>query len=88
MVQILDAPGSKLKLVVHYPMLKSRDVAKAKTSDSQARLFIADKKEAIFIVSPENAEEEMGIWLNSPYFTDSIASILESSLKLNSINAK
>jgi sugar-specific transcriptional regulator TrmB len=54
---------------------------KAKHVETDARLFIADKKEALFIITPENAEEEMGIWLNSPYFTDSIASMVEHAFK-------
>lgn len=61
--------------------INNRYNIKAKQIDSNARLFISDKKEALFIVTPENAEEEMGIWFDSPFFTESMANILELSIK-------
>jgi sugar-specific transcriptional regulator TrmB len=54
---------------------------KFKTADTNARFFIADKKEVIFMVTPEQAEEEMGVWLNSEFFTSSLTSIIDFSLK-------
>lgn len=58
---------------------------KAKHIDTNARFFIADKKEALFIVTPESSEEEMGVWFNSPFFTSSMSGILEYSIR-NSLN--
>jgi len=58
---------------------------KAKPIDSNARIFMADKKEVLFMITPSNSEEEIGVWLNSPFFTESITNILESSLK-NDVN--
>ncbi len=40
---------------------------------------MADKKEILFMVTPENAEEEIGVWLDSPFFTESLASVIETS---------
>lgn len=54
---------------------------KAKFLDSTARMYIADKKETFFMVTPENTEEEMGVWLQSPFFTNSISQILDFSMK-------
>ena len=54
---------------------------KVKHSDSNARFFIADKKEVLFMVTPEQAEEEMGVWLNSEFFTSSLANIIDFSLR-------
>ncbi|MEK6850566.1 MAG: helix-turn-helix domain-containing protein [Nanoarchaeota archaeon] len=54
---------------------------KAKQTDSTARLYIADKKETFFMVTPEHSEEEMGVWLQSPFFTSSITQIIEYSMK-------
>jgi sugar-specific transcriptional regulator TrmB len=54
---------------------------KAKHTESQARVFVSDKNEALLMVTPHNAEDEMGIWLSSPYFTDYLARMLEASLK-------
>ncbi|MDO8508324.1 MAG: helix-turn-helix domain-containing protein [Nanoarchaeota archaeon] len=54
---------------------------KAKHIDSNARLFMADRKEVLFMITPPNSEEEMGIWLNSPFFTDSITEVIENVLR-------
>ena len=54
---------------------------KIKSTDLAARIFIADKKEVLFMVTPSNAEEEIGVWLNSPFFTTYLTSIVETSLK-------
>lgn len=54
---------------------------KAKQINSTARIFLADKKEALVMVTPDNADEEMGVWLNSPFFTESIYTIIDHSLK-------
>jgi sugar-specific transcriptional regulator TrmB len=61
--------------------INSKFNLKAKHLDSDAKIFIADRKEALFIITPEASEDEMGIWLNSPYFTESIANILELSTR-------
>lgn len=54
---------------------------KIKQIESNAKFFISDKKEVLFMITPDNSEEEVGIWLNSPFFTDSITNILDTHLK-------
>ena len=54
---------------------------KAKQIDSKARVFVSDKNEILFLVTPENSDEEMAVWLQSPFFTESFSNIIESSLK-------
>ena len=54
---------------------------KAKTLDSGARVFISDKREILFMTTSENSEEEMGIWLNSPFFAESLYTIINTPLK-------
>ncbi len=54
---------------------------KARQIDSTARVFISDKKEVLFMVTPPNSEEELAVWLNSPFFTESLSNIFDSSLK-------
>src|SRR3989338_5455016 len=54
---------------------------KAKHTESNARVFISDKTEALLMVTPQNSEDEIGIWLSSPYFTDYLVRMLEGSLK-------
>lgn len=54
---------------------------KAKHTESNARVYVSDKTEALLMITPHNSEEEIGIWLSSPYFTDYLARMLEVSLK-------
>ncbi|MCU0641994.1 MAG: hypothetical protein MUF61_00210 [archaeon] len=54
---------------------------KAKPIESNARVFMADRKEVMFMVTPENSEEEIGVWLDSPFFTESLTNIIETSLR-------
>lgn len=61
--------------------LSAKHNLKAKEIQTQARLFMADKKEILFMVTPENSEEEIGIWFNSPFFAGSLANLFEQSLK-------
>ncbi|MBM3233278.1 TrmB family transcriptional regulator [Candidatus Pacearchaeota archaeon] len=61
--------------------VSSKINAKVKTTDTNARFFITDKKEVLFMVTPEQADEEMGVWLNSEFFTSSLTNIIDFSLK-------
>lgn len=54
---------------------------KAKTFNAPARFFIIDRKQALLMITPESSEEELGIWLNSQYFTESLSNIVEQGLK-------
>jgi len=54
---------------------------KAKYVDTNARLFVSDKKEVLFMVTPNESEEEMAVWLSSPFFTESLANIVSQSIK-------
>ncbi|MEK6888762.1 MAG: helix-turn-helix domain-containing protein [Nanoarchaeota archaeon] len=54
---------------------------KARALDSPARFFMSDKTQALLMITPESSEEEMAIWLNSDFFTQSLHSIVEKSLK-------
>jgi len=54
---------------------------KAKAIDSPVRVFVADKDQILFLVTPETAEEDMAVWLHSPFFTNSLSRIIENSLK-------
>ena len=59
---------------------------KAKQIDSNARMFMSDRKEVLFMITPPNSDEEMGVWLNSPFFTDSLLNVIENALKVQLIN--
>ncbi len=50
-------------------------------TNSEARLFISDKQEALFMITSESSDEEVGIWLNSQFFANSLSLIVENNLK-------
>jgi sugar-specific transcriptional regulator TrmB len=54
---------------------------KARQVDTNNRMFISDRTQALLMITPENAEEEMGVWLNSEFFTDSLHNIIEKSMR-------
>lgn len=54
---------------------------KMKQGDHKGRFFMADKNDVIFMLNPDNAEEEMAIWLKSPFFTESIDTLFDYHFK-------
>jgi len=61
--------------------ISNKTTIRTMTSNSDARLFVSDRKEIIFMITPDNSEEEIGVWLHSPFFAESISNMLESSTK-------
>lgn len=61
--------------------LNSKFNLKARSIEAKTRLFIADRKQAILMMTPETASEEIGVWLSSEFLTDSLHSIVEKTLK-------
>ena len=47
-------------------------------STSNARLFISDRKEILFMITPENSDEDLAVWLNSPFFAQALSELVES----------
>ncbi len=82
----------KIKLALsgeneHVKKIGARMNIKVKHSETDARFFTADKKEILFMVTPEQAEEEMGVWLNSEFFTSALTNIIDFSLRNTNGNA-
>jgi HTH-type transcriptional regulator, sugar sensing transcriptional regulator len=71
----LSGESDKVKKVNTKFNLKARHI------DSKARFFISDKKELLFMVTSESSEEEMGVWLQSPFFTESLSTMLDTSIR-------
>ncbi|MBI3333982.1 TrmB family transcriptional regulator [Candidatus Pacearchaeota archaeon] len=61
--------------------LNARFNLKAKHVEASARFFMADKKQALLMLTPETSEEEMGVWLNSEFFTESLHNLVEKTLR-------
>lgn len=57
--------------------LASRNELKIKESAQSGKFFIIDKKEMLLMVHPENGQDEVGVWVNSPYFAQSLTAMLD-----------
>ena len=62
--------------------LKLDPSIKVSASNSDSRMYISDKKEVLFMITSENSEEEMGVWLNSPFFASSLVNMASSPKNL------
>jgi sugar-specific transcriptional regulator TrmB len=57
--------------------IASRNDLKIKESSQAGKYFIIDKKEMLLMIHPENYNEEVGVWINSPYFASSLSYMLD-----------
>lgn len=76
----------KVKLALAGPVDKLKKIASKTTlkpfpTDSEARLYISDKSEILFMITSEKADEEIAVWLNSPFFAQSLAVLIDSNMK-------
>ena len=63
--------------------LKKKFGVEIKSKPISARFIIADKTELIFTMKPNNVHEDYdyGVWINSPFFTNSLAYMFDVSWK-------
>jgi HTH-type transcriptional regulator, sugar sensing transcriptional regulator len=61
--------------------INNKTILKAAVSNLDARLFVSDRKEILFMITPDNSEEEIGVWLHSPFFAESLSEMLETTKK-------
>jgi len=54
---------------------------KFKKINIDAKFFIIDKKEILFYISKKGAEEDIAIWLNSPFFAEAFSIFFEKAMK-------
>ncbi len=55
---------------------------KAKHLDIDARFYIADNDQILFIISKSNMpDEEIAVWLNTPFFTSALSFMFEQAVK-------
>ncbi len=83
-IEKLSQNNIKVKLVLSGDAERIKKInaklnLKARPTSSNARFFISDKKEVIFMITPEKSGEEIALWLNSEFFTESLLSIIEKS---------
>lgn len=70
----LSGEEEKIKKLSHKYGLKPKVV------ETNARFFIADRKQALLMITPESSEEEMGVWLNSEFFTQSLHNLFDKTM--------
>ncbi|MEM0465752.1 MAG: helix-turn-helix domain-containing protein [Candidatus Pacearchaeota archaeon] len=55
---------------------------KAKKIDIDAKFFISDNEQVLFLISKSNLpEEEMAVWLNTPFFTNALSFMFNEASK-------
>ncbi len=77
--------GIKLKIFLsgdndRIKRLNNKYDLKIMNTKNEGRFYIADKKETFFMINREGPDEEVGIWLNSPYFTGVFVEMLNGNL--------
>jgi sugar-specific transcriptional regulator TrmB len=87
-IETLNKNAIKVRIALsgdadHVKRISNKHNIKAKHIDFSGRVFLADNKEMLFMVTPENSEEEVGVWLSSPFFTQAMHTILDQVLTKN-----
>lgn len=54
---------------------------KAKQINVDTKFFIADGEQILFIISSKDSEDEIAIWLNTPFFVSALSFMFDSILK-------
>ena len=54
---------------------------KAKKIEVDTRFFIADNEQVLFIISKSNQDEEIAVWLNTPFFCSTLGFMFEQALR-------
>lgn len=87
--ETLQKNGIRLKVALHgeeEDIKQAQDIFLIKTlkAPAQGRFFIADRKQVLFLLADKmHGTEEIGIWLSSPFFAESIAKLFDMALNGN-----
>jgi sugar-specific transcriptional regulator TrmB len=84
MLDSLKRKGVKMKIAVNATdeqMAKFKDLkADLSKTDINAKLCLVDKKHLLFMLS-EKGDDDSWIWVNSPFFSEAMSSLVNSTLK-------
>ncbi len=62
--------------------INSKFKIKAKPINIDAKFYIVDNDQVLFIISKGNSpDEELAVWLNTPFFTSALAFLFEEAVK-------
>lgn len=54
---------------------------KIRSAEHPGRVYMSDRKEVLFMINPEKSNEDVAIWLNTPFFSGSLAKMYDVHLK-------
>ena len=54
---------------------------KALRTEMKGKFFITDRKQVLFSLTSQNQDDEMAVWLNSEFFSNTLASLLDIAMK-------
>jgi len=84
----LKKRGIDIKVIINEDEMETRKLSKKlgveiKSKPINARFVMVDKTELIFTIKPTNVHEDFdyGVWINSPFFTNSLAYMFEIAWK-------
>lgn len=82
----LRKAGISIKVALNSPESEIKNInkkynIKAKETNIKGRFFISDRKELLFMASNSDKEDDMGIWLNSDFFANSLSDMFDLALK-------
>ena len=84
--EILKKANIKIKLALSgderlVKQLEGKFKMKIKQVDIEAKFFIIDRKEILFYLAKNSNNEDIAIWLNSPFFAEAFAVLFEKAMK-------
>lgn len=83
----LNKNGIKIKIALsgnekEIKKINMKYKLKAKPINIDAKFYIADNDQVLFAISNGNSpEEELAVWLNTPFFTSALAFLFEEAVK-------
>ena len=84
MISVLNKAGIKIKLALSgddklIKQIQDSIEIKIKKVNVEAKFFIVDRKEILFYLSKDENNEDVAIWLNSPFFAEAFATLFEKA---------
>jgi len=86
-IERLQKSGIKIKICLsgnekEIKKINTKFKVKAKAINIDAKFFIADNEQVLFLISKATApDEELAVWLNTPFFTSALSFMFNEAMK-------
>jgi len=86
-IERLQKAGIKIKVCLsgndkEIKKISTKYKIKAKQINIEAKFFIADNEQVLFLISKATApDEELAVWLNTPFFTSALSFMFNEAMK-------